>query len=104
MRITVGIPAYNEEKNIAKIITKLKKITTVETIKNIPEKHFINVTIDEKKKTITFTDNGVGLDAEEVQKYINQVAFSGATDFIEKYKEKEDDKNNKKEVLLETLV
>ena len=85
-------------------ITKLKKITTVETIKNIPEKHFINVTIDEKKKTITFTDNGVGLDAEEVQKYINQVAFSGATDFIEKYKEKEDDKNNKKEVLLETLV
>ena len=74
-------------------ITKLKKIATQEAIENIPEDFKINVTIDEKKKTITFSDNGVGLDAEEVQKYINQVAFSGATDFIEKYKDKDEAEN-----------
>ena len=74
-------------------ITKLKKIATQEAIENIPEDFKISVTIDEKKKTITFSDNGVGLDAEEVQKYINQVAFSGATDFIEKYKDKDEAEN-----------
>ncbi|RAP30817.1 molecular chaperone HtpG [Candidatus Marinamargulisbacteria bacterium SCGC AG-343-D04] len=67
-------------------ITKLKKISNVEAIDVVPEKWLVDITIDEKKKTITFSDNGVGLDAEEVQKYINKVAFSGATDFIEKYK------------------
>ncbi len=67
-------------------ITKLKKIANVESIENVPEKWAISITIDEKNKTITFSDNGIGLDADDVQKYINQVAFSGATDFIEKYK------------------
>eukprot|EP01047_Picozoa_sp_COSAG01_P000726 COSAG01_NODE_14_length_41020_cov_40.702133_18_plen_610_part_00 len=52
----------------------------------------INVSFDEKANTITISDNGIGLNAEEVQKYINQIAFSGAEDFIKKYKDK-DEKN-----------
>ena len=74
-------------------ITKLKKISSQEDVDNLPENWKINVKIDEKAKTITFSDNGVGLDADEVQKYINQVAFSGATDFVEKYKDKDEADN-----------
>lgn len=46
----------------------------------------IRIAVDEKKKTITISDRGVGMTAEEIDKYINQVAFSGANDFLEKYK------------------
>lgn len=46
----------------------------------------IDVNIDKEKRTITFSDTGVGMDAEEVEKYIAQIAFSGAEDFAEKYK------------------
>ncbi len=45
------------------------------------EKFEINVTLDEKAKTLSITDNGIGMTAEEIKKYINQIAFSGATDF-----------------------
>ena len=79
-------------------ISKLKKIANIETIKNVPSQWLLKITIDEKKKTITFSDNGVGLDAEEVQKYINQVAFSGATDFIQKYENK-DEKDGKEGII-----
>ena len=48
----------------------------------------INVAIDAEKKTLTISDKGVGMTAEEVDKYINQVAFSGAEEFLEKYKGK----------------
>jgi molecular chaperone HtpG len=47
----------------------------------------ISVALDEEKKTITISDRGIGLTAEEVKKYINQIAFSGATEFVEKYKD-----------------
>ena len=50
----------------------------------------IEVKVDKEKKTITISDRGVGMTAEEVEKYINQVAFSGAEEFVEKYKEKAD--------------
>jgi molecular chaperone HtpG len=46
----------------------------------------IEIQIDKEKKTLKFIDNGVGMDAEEVQKYIAQIAFSGAEDFVNKYK------------------
>jgi molecular chaperone HtpG len=46
----------------------------------------VDVKIDKEKKTLTFSDNGIGMDAEEVQKYIAQIAFSGAEDFVAKYK------------------
>ncbi len=48
----------------------------------------VEVEFNKKKKTITVRDQGIGMTAEEVKKYINQVAFSGATDFLEKYKDK----------------
>ncbi|QMW06113.1 molecular chaperone HtpG [Spirosoma foliorum] len=52
----------------------------------------VTVSLDEEAKTITVSDNGIGMTADEVKKYINQIAFSGATDFLEKYKDKTDDK------------
>jgi molecular chaperone HtpG len=53
----------------------------------------IEVSFDKKKKTITVTDKGIGMTAEEIKKYINQIAFSGATEFIEKFKDKADAKD-----------
>ena len=50
----------------------------------------ITVTINPEAKTLTVEDNGIGMTEEEVEKYITQVAFSGAEEFIEKYKEKTD--------------
>ncbi len=47
----------------------------------------VSVSIDEKKKTITVSDNGIGMTADEVEKYINQIAFSGANEFLDKYKD-----------------
>ncbi|MDP9081494.1 MAG: molecular chaperone HtpG [Bacteroidota bacterium] len=50
----------------------------------------VEVAFDEKAKTITISDNGLGMTAEEIKKYINQIAFSGATEFMEKFKEAKD--------------
>ena len=51
----------------------------------------VEVSFDEKAKTITISDKGIGMTAEEIKKYINQIAFSGATEFVEKYKDKGDE-------------
>ncbi|OCX50224.1 molecular chaperone HtpG [Mucilaginibacter sp. PPCGB 2223] len=50
----------------------------------------VEVAFDEKAKTITISDNGLGMTAEEIKKYINQIAFSGATEFMEKFKDAKD--------------
>jgi len=50
----------------------------------------VEVAFNEEKKTITISDNGIGMTAEEIKKYINQIAFSGATEFMEKFKEAKD--------------
>jgi len=50
----------------------------------------VEIAFDEKAKTITISDNGLGMTAEEIKKYINQIAFSGATEFMEKFKEAKD--------------
>ncbi len=50
----------------------------------------VEVSVDKKKKTVKVSDKGIGMTAEEIKKYINQIAFSGATEFIEKYKDKAD--------------
>ena len=70
-------------------ITKLKKLDMMGEYA-IPEgtKFKIEVVADSENKTLTFTDNGIGMDADEVEEYINQIAFSGAQDFLEKYKDK----------------
>ena len=54
-------------------------------------KRQIQVTVDSEKKTLKFTDNGIGMTADEVEEYITQIAFSGATEFLEKYKDKTTD-------------
>lgn len=54
----------------------------------------VSVQLDKEAKTITISDNGIGMTAEEIKKYINQIAFSGATEFVEKYKDKEDKNDN----------
>ena len=70
-------------------ITKLKKLEMMGEYE-LPEgyKDQIRVILDPKEKTIQIIDNGLGMTEEEVDEYINQIAFSGATDFIEKYKDK----------------
>jgi molecular chaperone HtpG len=50
----------------------------------------VEVAFDEKEKTITISDKGLGMTAEEIKKYINQIAFSGATEFVEKFKDAKD--------------
>jgi molecular chaperone HtpG len=52
----------------------------------------VKVSFDKEAKTITISDSGLGMTAEEIKKYINQIAFSGATEFVEKYKDKGDEK------------
>ncbi|GHU41229.1 molecular chaperone HtpG [Clostridia bacterium] len=70
-------------------ITKLKKLDLVGDA-NLPEDYEakIQVIVNPEEKSIKFIDNGLGMTSEEVQEYINQIAFSGATDFLEKYKDK----------------
>jgi molecular chaperone HtpG len=53
----------------------------------------ISVSLDEDKKTLTISDNGIGMTAEEIDKYINQIAFSGAEEFVEKFKDTKEDAN-----------
>ena len=77
-------------------ITKLKKLEIMGEY-DMPEdyKAQIQVVVDPDAKTISLTDTGLGMTADEVDEYINQVAFSGATDFLEKYK----DKTNEEQII-----
>ncbi len=77
-------------------ITKLKKLDIMGEY-TLPDdfKPEIQVVVDTEGKTISFTDTGLGMTEEEVDEYINQVAFSGATDFLEKYK----DKTNEEQII-----
>ncbi|MDO4787672.1 MAG: molecular chaperone HtpG [Johnsonella sp.] len=75
--------------NASDAITKLKKLALIGEYKEEEnEKYRIRVEISSKEKTISFIDNGIGMSEAEVEEYINQIAFSGAKDFIEKYKDK----------------
>ncbi len=78
--------------NASDAITKLKKLDMIGEYE-IPEDKEMKATVslNSTDKTITFTDTGLGMTADEVEEYINQIAFSGATDFIEKYKDKATD-------------
>ena len=73
-------------------ITKLKKLEMMGEY-TLPSdyKPEIHVVVNPEEKTLKFIDNGLGMTADEVEEYINQIAFSGATDFIEKYKDKAND-------------
>ncbi len=70
-------------------ITKLKKLEMIGEAE-VPEdnEYKIQVIVNSEEKSLTFMDNGIGMTSEEVNEYINQIAFSGAKDFLEKYKDK----------------
>ena len=77
--------------NGADAITKLKKLADFgEATLPKNEEFFIKVWVDKANKQLIFDDNGIGMTDDEIKEYINQIAFSGANAFIEKYKEKSD--------------
>ncbi len=69
---------------------KLKRLSSLGQVKGDVGDLRVEIAFDEAKKTITISDNGIGMTAEEIKKYINQIAFSGATEFMEKFKEAND--------------
>lgn len=72
---------------------KIKRLSALGEYKGeLGEDLRVEVSFDKKKKTITISDNGLGMTAEEIKKYINQIAFSGATEFVEKFKDAGDAK------------
>ena len=73
-------------------ITKLKKLDMMGEY-TLPDDYEakVEVRVNPTEKTLKFIDNGLGMTADEVEEYINQIAFSGATDFLEKYKDKSND-------------
>ena len=73
-------------------ITKLKKLALIGDFSEPEgEKYSVRVSVSANEKSISFTDNGLGMTEDEVDEYINQIAFSGAKDFLEKYKDKAND-------------
>jgi molecular chaperone HtpG len=69
---------------------KIKRLATLGQYSGELGDTTVEVSFDEKKKTITISDKGLGMTAEEIKKYINQVAFSGAEEFVEKFKDAKD--------------
>lgn len=72
---------------------KLKKLAAMGEDTGQADDLRIQVSFDKDKKTITVSDKGIGMTGEEIKKYINQIAFSGATEFVEKFKDKTDAKD-----------
>ena len=72
---------------------KLKKLGALGEYSGEVGELKVKVSIDQEAKTITISDNGIGMTGEEIKKYINQIAFSGATEFVEKFKDKGDVKD-----------
>ena len=79
--------------NCADAIAKRKRLVELGETRAPEEDYKINVIYDDDNKTIAFEDNGIGMTAEEVEKYINSIAFSGAVDFVTKYNEESTDKS-----------
>ena len=79
-------------------VTKLKKLASLGDAEiSADEKYEVRVTVCPDAKKLMVSDNGIGMTAEEIDKYINQIAFSGAADFLEKYKE--DDENGNAQII-----
>ena len=76
-------------------VNKYKKLISLGEAKGNTDEHYkIKVSIDKENSALIFEDNGIGMTAEEVEKYINQVAFSGAEDFFNTYKDKMNEEND----------
>src|ERR1043166_9291878 len=69
---------------------KMKRLSSVGQYNKELGDLTVEVSFDEKVKTITVSDRGIGMTADEIKKYINQIAFSGATEFMEKFREAQD--------------
>ena len=78
--------------NACDAVTKLKRLESLGQYEGDGKGYAVNVTLDPEAKTLTISDNGIGMSEEEVKKYICQIALSGALEFVEKY-EGGDDKN-----------
>jgi molecular chaperone HtpG len=77
--------------NATDALTKINHMSSIGKIKGDIEDLGLEIKVNKKAKTFHIIDNGVGMTAEEVKKYINDIAFSGAEEFLEKYKDKKDD-------------
>ena len=76
--------------NSCDAIKKLESLCLIGEAEKDDSRPRIDIILDKEKKTLTVSDNGLGMTADEVEKYITQVAFSGAKEFIEKYSDKTD--------------
>ena len=76
--------------NAVDAVQKIKRLGALGQFNGEVGDPLVEVKLDEKAKTITISDNGLGMTAEEIKKYINQVAFSGASEFVEKFKDAKD--------------
>ena len=78
--------------NAVDAIQKYKHLVSLGEVKTETEEDYkVTIHLDPEQKTITISDNGIGMTADEVKKYINQIAFSGASEFLEKYKDSAED-------------
>ena len=75
-------------------VSKHKRLVALGEVNSDDKPYKITVAVSKKNKTLEFSDNGIGMTAEEIDKYINQVAFSGAEDFFNKYKDKMEESND----------
>ncbi len=76
--------------NACDAITKIKKLQSIGEYKSDDANFRVDICCDKENKTITIKDNGIGMTEEEINKYINQIAFSGAEEFLAKYKDKDE--------------
>ncbi len=76
--------------NAVDAVQKIKRLASMGQYNNEVGDPVVDVAFDADKKTITISDNGIGMTAEEIKKYINQIAFSGAEEFVEKFKDAKD--------------
>lgn len=77
--------------NATDAISKLKHLISIGEVSGINDDYKITVEINKEQKTLTISDNGIGMSEDEVKKYINQIALSGALDFIQKYDSKNEE-------------
>ena len=75
-------------------VSKHKRLVALGEVNSDDKPYKITVAVSKKNKTLAFSDNGIGMTADEIDKYINQVAFSGAEDFFNKYKDKMEESND----------
>ena len=76
--------------NAVDAIQKIKRLSSMGQYNGEIGAPLVEVSFDKEKKTITISDNGLGMTAEEIKKYINQIAFSGREEFVEKFKDAKD--------------